>query len=444
MPVERMLPSAEAEELVALAHEIAVAELKPIASQYEAESRFPREKFRLLGKSGLLGLPYPERWGGGGVSYEVYLQVLEELAAAWMTVGVGLSVHTMSCYPLFRLGTDEQREEWLPAMLAGDLLGAYALSEPHAGSDAAALSARAVRDGDDYLVSGTKAWITHAGQADFYTVMVRTSDDGGRGVSCLLVDAGTPGLAVGALERKMGLTGSPTAQLLFDGARVPARRRLGAEGQGLKMALEALDSGRLGIAACAVGLAQAALDEAVAYAAERTQFGRPIIEFQGLEFLLADMAAGVESARATYLEAARRRDRGLPFHRQASIAKLVATDMAMRVTTDAVQVLGGAGYTRDFPVERYMREAKVPQIFEGTNQIQRMVIARALRGTLTKRRMIHGRDGDYHRRLRWPGDRGGRGVHRGGLASRGAVDRGKRTEAAAGPSAPGHRAGRPV
>ena len=382
MPVERLLPSAEAEELVALAHDIAVSELKPIASQYEAEDRFPREKFRLLGKSGVLGLPYPERWGGGDVSYEVYLQVLEELAAAWMTVGVGLSVHTMSCYPLFRLGTDEQREEWLPAMLAGDLLGAYALSEPHAGSDAAALSARAVRDGDDYVVSGTKAWITHAGQADFYTVMVRTSDEGGRGVSCLLVDAGTPGLAVGALEHKMGLTGSPTAQLLFDGARVPARRRLGAEGQGLKMALEALDSGRLGIAACAVGLAQAALDEAVAYAAQRTQFGRAIIEFQGLEFLLADMAAGVESARATYLEAARRRDRGLPFHRQASIAKLVATDMAMRVTTDAVQVLGGAGYTRDFPVERYMREAKVPQIFEGTNQIQRMVIARALRGTL--------------------------------------------------------------
>lgn len=382
MPVERMLPSAEAEELVALAHDIAVSELKPSASEYEAEDRFPREKFRLLGKSGLLGLPYPQRCGGGDVSYEVYLQVLEELAAAWMTVGVGLSVHTMSCYPLFRLGTDEQREEWLPAMLGGDLLGAYALSEPHAGSDAAALSARAVPDGDDYVVSGTKAWITHAGQADFYTVMVRTSDEGGRGVSCLLVDAGTPGLAVGALEHKMGLTGSPTAQLLFDGARVPARRRLGAEGQGLKMALEALDSGRLGIAACAVGLAQAALDEAVAYAAQRTQFGRPIIDFQGLEFLLADMAAGVESARATYLEAARRRDRGLPFHRQASIAKLVATDMAMRVTTDAVQVLGGAGYTRDFPVERYMREAKVPQIFEGTNQIQRMVIARALRGTL--------------------------------------------------------------
>jgi alkylation response protein AidB-like acyl-CoA dehydrogenase len=374
-----MLPDAEAEALVDLAREIAAEELKPAAAEAEAQGRFPRDKFRLLGKSGLLGLPYPERWGGGDVSYEVYLQALEEIAAAWMTVGVGLSVHTMSCFPLARFGTDEQRDAWLPAQLGGDLLGAYALSEPQAGSDAAALSARAVRDGEDYLVNGTKAWITHAGQADFYTVMVRTSDDGGRGISCLLMDAGTPGLGFGAPEHKMGLTGSPTAQLRLDQARVPAARRMGAEGQGLKIALEALDSGRLGIAACAVGLAQAALEEAVGYAQGRSQFGQPIIGFQGLQFMLADMAAGVESSRATYLEAARRRDRGLPFHRQASIAKLVATDMAMRVTTDAVQVLGGAGYTREFPVERYLREAKVPQIFEGTNQIQRMVIARELR-----------------------------------------------------------------
>jgi alkylation response protein AidB-like acyl-CoA dehydrogenase len=379
MPVARMLPDPEAEALLSLVREIATGELKPVASEYEAAGRFPREQFRLLGRSGLLGLPYPEKWGGSGVSYEVYLQVLEEIAAAWMTVGVGLSVHTMSCYPLATFGADEQREEWLPAMLGGDLLGAYALSEPQAGSDAAALSARAVRSGDDYLVTGTKAWITHAGAADFYTMMVRTGDDRTRGVTCLLAAADTPGLSVAPLEHKMGLTGSPTAQLLLEEARVPVRRRMGDEGDGLKIALDALNSGRLGIAACAVGLAQAALDEAVAWASQRTQFGKPIIEFQGLEFMLADMAAGVESARATYLEAARRRDRGLPFRRQASIAKLVATDMAMKVTTDAVQVLGGYGYTRDFPVERYMREAKVPQIFEGTNQIQRMVIARDLR-----------------------------------------------------------------
>jgi alkylation response protein AidB-like acyl-CoA dehydrogenase len=379
MPVERLLPDSDAEDLLALVREIAADELKPIASEYEAGGRFPREQFKLLGRSGLLGLPYDEKWGGAGVRYEVYLQVLEEIAAAWMTVGVGLSVHTMSCYALATAGSDDQREEWLPTMLGGDLLGAYALSESQAGSDAAALKCRAVRDGSDYVVTGTKAWITHAGAADFYTMMVRTSDDGSRGVSCLLADASTPGLSVAPLEHKMGLTGSPTAQLLLEDARIPARRLLGAEGDGLKLALDALNSGRLGIAACAVGLAQAALDEAVAWAKERKQFGRPIIEFQGLEFTLADMAAGVESARATYLDAARRRDRGLPFRRQASIAKLVATDMAMKVTTDAVQVLGGYGYTRDFPVERYMREAKVPQIFEGTNQIQRMVIARDLK-----------------------------------------------------------------
>ena len=378
MPVDRLLPTSEAEELLKLVHEIATDELAPLAAEYEAAERFPREQFRLLGRCGLLSLPYPEQWGGGAQPYEVYLQVLEELGAVWLTVAVGLSVHTMSCYPLATFGTAAQRDRWLPDMLAGDLLGAYALSEPDAGSDAAALNARAVRDGEDYLVTGTKAWITHGGVADFYTMMVRTAEDRTHGVSCVLADADTPGLAAGPPERKMGMTGSVTAQLRLDAARIATARRIGAEGDGLKIALDALNSGRLGIAACAVGLAQGALAEALRYAKQRTQFGRPIIEFQGLEFLLADMAAGVESARATYLDAARRRDRGLPFRRQACIAKLVATDMAMKVTTDAVQVLGGAGYTRDFPVERYMREAKVPQIFEGTNQIQRMVIAREL------------------------------------------------------------------
>jgi alkylation response protein AidB-like acyl-CoA dehydrogenase len=376
MPAERLLPSSEADELVALAREIARDELAPRAAAAEEAEQFPREQFRLLGKSGLLGLPYAERWGGGDVPYEVYLQALEEIASAWMTVGVGLSVHTMSCYALAQWGTDEQRDEWLPDMLEGGMLGAYALSETQAGSDAAALSTRARLDGPDYVVNGTKAWITHAGVADFYTTMVRT---GASEISCLLVPSTTDGLTAAPRERKMGLTGSPTAQMMFSDARVPASRLVGAPGDGLRIALSSLSSGRLGIAACAVGLAQAALDEAVAYAKGRQQFGRAIIDFQGIEFLLADMAATVESSRAMYLEAARRRDRGLPFQRQASIAKLVATDGAMKVTTDAVQVLGGAGYTRDFPVERYMREAKVPQIFEGTNQIQRLVIARELK-----------------------------------------------------------------
>ncbi|QWF81765.1 acyl-CoA dehydrogenase family protein [Amycolatopsis sp. CA-230715] len=376
MPAERLLPSTEAKDLVGLAAELAREELAPHAAGFEEAGRFPREQFRLLGKSGLLGLPYSERWGGGEVPYEVYLQVLEEIAGAWMSVGVGLSVHTMSCYALAHYGTDEQRDRWLPEMLEGDLLGAYALSEAHAGSDAAALSTRARLDGGQYVVNGTKAWITHGGEADFYTTMARTGDES---ISCLLVDGATPGLSAAAPERKMGLTGSTTAQMIFDDARVDADRLIGEEGAGMRIALSSLSSGRLGIAACAVGLAQAALDEAVTYAKTRTQFGKPIIEFQGLEFLLADMAAAVESSRATYLDAARRRDRGMPFQRQASIAKLVATDAAMKVTTDAVQVLGGAGYTRDFPVERYMREAKVPQIFEGTNQVQRMVIARELK-----------------------------------------------------------------
>jgi alkylation response protein AidB-like acyl-CoA dehydrogenase len=379
MPAERLLPDTDAEDLLKLTREIARDELAPLAARYEEEERFPREQFRLLGRSGLLGLPYQEQWGGAALPYEVYLQVLEEISTAWMSVGVGLSVHTMSCFAMAEYGTDEQCDRFLPDMLGGDLLGAYALSETQAGSDAAALSTRAVRDGDEYVVNGTKAWITHAGQADFYTTMVRTGPDKSKGISCLLVDAETPGLSAGTPERKMGLTGSTTAQMIFEDARVDVDRLLGAEGHGFKIALTALNSGRLGIAACAVGLAQAALDEAVAYAKTRVQFGKPIIDFQGVEFLLADMAAAVESARATYLDAARRRDRGLPFVRQASIAKLVATDAAMKVTIDAVQVLGGAGYTRDFPVERYLREAKVPQIFEGTNQIQRMVIARQLR-----------------------------------------------------------------
>ena len=378
-PEDRLLPTTEARDLLALAREIAREELAPAAAGAEEAAEFPREAFRLLGRSGLLGLPHPEQYGGGAQPMEVYLQVLEEISSAWMTVGVGLSVHTMSCFPLVHHGTEQQREQWLPDMLGGQLLGAYSLSEPQAGSDAAALRTKAARRGDEYAITGTKAWTTHGGVADYYTLMARTSDDGPKGISCLLVDAGTRGVTCGTPERKMGLTGSPTTTLTFDEARVPAERLIGSEGDGLRIALAALDSGRLGIAACAVGLAQAALDAAVDHARNRHQFGNPIIDFQGVEFLLADMAAAVQSARATYLDGARRHDAGAPFGQQASIAKLTATDAAMKVTTDAVQVLGGAGYTRDFPVERYLREAKVLQIFEGTNQIQRQIIAKNLR-----------------------------------------------------------------
>ena len=378
MPAERLMPTDESTDLIELTRQIVDKELRPAVDEAERTATFPREVFRTLGRAGLLGLPYPEEYGGGGQPYEVYLQVVEEIASAWAAVGVGVSVHALSGFGLFHAGTDEQRERWMPDMLGGELLGAYCLSEAHAGSDPAAMRTRAVRDGDDYVITGAKAWTTHGGEADFYKVMARTADTGGKGISCFLVPADSPGLTVDPPEHKMGLMSSTTATMLFDGVRVPAERRLGDEGQGLPIALAGLDCGRLGIAAVATGVAQGALDAALAYAKERETFGRAIIDHQGLGFLLADMAAAVESARATYLHAARLRDAGRPFGRQASIAKLVATDNAMKVTTDAVQVLGGAGYTRDFPVERYMRETKVMQIFEGTNQIQRLVISRDL------------------------------------------------------------------
>ncbi|MFI0720313.1 acyl-CoA dehydrogenase family protein [Streptomyces sp. NPDC021224] len=384
-PVSRQLPTEEARDLLALTRELAQREIAPAAAAQEEAGRFPREVFTLIGESGLLGLPYPEEYGGGGQPYEVYLQVLEELAAARLTVGMGVSVHTLSCHALAHYGTKEQRAEHLPAMLGGGLLGAYCLSEPTSGSDAAALRTRAARDGDDWVLDGTKAWITHGGVADFYTVLARSGGEGAHGISAYLVPADTAGLSAAPPERKMGLKGSPTAQLHLDGVRVPDARRIGDLGQGFAIALGALDSGRLGIAACAIGVAQAALDAALGYVLERQQFGRPVADFQGLRFMLADMATGVEAGRALYLSAARLRDAGEPFSAQAAMAKLFCTDTAMRVTTDAVQLLGGYGYTADFPLERYLREAKVLQILEGTNQIQRMVVARHLAGPESRR-----------------------------------------------------------
>ena len=376
--VVRTLPSPEAEALLELTRELVAGEVAPQAADCESRGEFPRELFRTLGKAGLLGLPYPEEYGGAGQPYEVYLQVLEELGRAWAAVAVGVSVHTLSCYPLAQFGRAEQKDALLPDLLGGELLGAYCLSEAHSGSDAAALSTRAVRDGDDYVVDGTKAWVTHGGHADTYNLMVRTGGPGPAGISCLLADGGTPGLLPQTPERKMGMRSSPTASLVLEGARVPADRLLAGEGEGFRIAMSALDGGRLGIAACAVGLAQAALDVAVSYAVERRQFGRAIADFQGVSFLLADMATAVEASRALYLTAARLKDAGRPYATQASMAKLFATDTAMRVTTEAVQVLGGYGYVEDFPAERYLREAKIMQIFEGTNQVQRVVIGRAL------------------------------------------------------------------
>ncbi|MEV6800058.1 acyl-CoA dehydrogenase family protein [Micromonospora rifamycinica] len=377
MTVDRILPTDEAHDLLDLATDLADRELAPRAADFEERAEFPREVLRTLGRAGLLGLPYAEEHGGAAQPYEVYLQVLEILAGRWLAVAEAVSVHTLSCYPLAQFGTDAQRA-LLPDLLGGELLGAYCLSEPQGGSDAASLTTRAVRDGDDYRVTGVKAWITHARVADFYNLFCRTGGPGPKGISCLLADRGTAGIAPQAAERTMGLRSSPVAQLVLDDARVPADRLIGGEGAGFTIAMSALDSGRLGIAACAVGLAQAALDHAAGYARGRQQFGRAIIDFQGLGFLLADAATQISAARALTLAAARLRDAGRPYSIEAAKAKLFATDVAMRVTTDAVQVLGGAGYVADHPVERFMREAKVLQIVEGTNQIQRLVISRAL------------------------------------------------------------------
>ena len=378
MPVQRDLPSDEARDLLALVRDIATDELAPKAAEHEEAERFPRDVFRTIGKAGLLGLPYSEDYGGGGQPFEVYLQVVEELASAWAAVALGVSVHVLTCFPLAAFGTDAQKDRWLSDMLGGELLGAYCLSEPQSGSDAAALTTRARRDGDEYVVTGTKAWVTHGGHADFYNVFSRTGAEGPRGISLLLLAGDTPGLIPQPPEKKMGLRSSTTTQIVLEDARVPADRLLGEENAGFRIAMAALDGGRLGIAACAVGVAQAALDEAVAYARQRKQFGKPIIDHQGVSFVLADMATQIEAGRALYLSAARKRDAGVPYSKEASMAKLFCTDMAMQVTTDAVQVLGGAGYTQDFPVERYMREVKAMQIFEGANQIQRMVIGRHL------------------------------------------------------------------
>jgi alkylation response protein AidB-like acyl-CoA dehydrogenase len=374
------MPTEESQDLIDLTRQICADQLAPNVSAAEEAAQFPRDTFALLGRAGLLSLPYAEEYGGGGQPYEVYLQVVEEIASAWMSVAVGVSVHCLTCFPVAEYGSDQQQADLLPAMLGGQTLGAYCLSETQAGSDVSAISTRATpaQDGAHYSVTGTKAWISHAGHADFYTAFVRTDDHPSKGLSCFVIPADTDGITFGTPERKMGLSCDTVRQVHFDRAAVDAGRMIGAPGLGMSIALHGLDSGRLGIAAAATGLAQAALDLAVTYSQEREQFGKAISEFQGLSFLLADMEAAVTSARATYLHAARLKDAGRPFTKQAAVAKLICTDAAMKVTTDAVQVLGGAGYTRDFPAERYMREAKVTQIFEGTNQIQQLVIARQL------------------------------------------------------------------
>jgi alkylation response protein AidB-like acyl-CoA dehydrogenase len=352
----------------------------PAASSYEDKKEFPRDLFRGLGEMGLGGIPYDERFGGGGQPFVTYLAVLEEIATAFLSLAVTMSVHHLAAFGVQAFGSEELKERYLPRLFSCQWLGAYALSEASSGSDAASLRTRAERAGDAYRLSGSKRFITHAGEAEYYLVMARTGEEGPKGISAFAVERGWEGFEFGKLEDKMGWHASPMRELLFEGCRVPAGNVIGEEGQGFTIALAALDSGRLGMAACSAGLAQGALDAAVAFARERRQFGRPVIEFEGLQFMLADMATQVEASRRLYREAGRLRDEGGGYSVAASMAKLFASDAAMRVTTDAVQVHGGYGYMQEYPVERYMREAKALQIVEGTNQIQRMVIGRKLAG----------------------------------------------------------------
>jgi len=369
----------EQRHLLELVEGFARTEVAPVAESYEQAHEFPRPLFDQLGAMDLTGLPFAEAVGGSELPYTAVSLVIEEISRAFLALGLGLSVHLLATFGIDRFATPEQRERFVPDLVAGRMLGAYALSEPGSGSDAAAMVARARRDGEVYRLDGIKAWVTHGGVADRYLVMARTGPHRTGGISAFVVDADQPGMSVAPPESKIGMWASPTAQLVFEDAPVPADRLLGGEeGQGFRVAMASLDGGRLGIAACAVGLSQAALDVARLYAGEREQFGRPIVEHQGVGFLLADMATRTEAARTLVLSAADRRDHGFDVTRVAAMAKLFATDAAMATTTEAVQVLGGAGVTRDYPAERYLREAKILQIVEGTNQIQRLVIARSL------------------------------------------------------------------
>ena len=354
-------------------------EITPHASTWDENNYFPREIYAQMASLGLTGITIPEEYGGNMLNRLTATLVYEELAKGDMATAGGLSVHNMVAGTIAHLGNNEQRKRWVSRLASGELLGAFSLSEAGAGSDAASLQCRAERTGDVYIINGSKMWVTNGGEADIYMLMARTSaTQGSAGISCFIVEKGTPGFSFGKTERKMGLHSSPTRELIFEQCHIPASHRLGEEGQGFKIALSTLDVGRINMGAVVVGVAQAAFETATAYARERQQFGKSISEFQGIQFILADMAMKIEAARLLVYEAAYKFDQGQKASMAAAMAKCFATDMAMEVTTNAVQVLGGAGYVRDYPVERYMRDVKVAQIFEGTNQIQRIVIARAL------------------------------------------------------------------
>ncbi len=355
-------------------------EITPIAAQIDETDEYPYELIKKMGELGIMGIPIPEEWGGAGADFVSYISTIEEISKASASVGVILAVHTsVGTYPVLNFGTKEQKQKFIPKLARGEMIGAFALTEPSAGSDAANIKTKAVKNGDYYILDGSKQFITNGGAADIYiTFAVTDSTKGTNGISAFVVEKGTPGFHVGKIEKKMGLHGSNTTTLHFDQAKVPVASLLGQEGEGFKIAMSNLDGGRIGIGAQALGIAEAALEVSIQYAKERTQFGKPIAEQQGIQFKIADMATKVEAAKLLVYQAAQIRQNKGQSTKIAAMAKRFASDTAMEVTTEAIQVFGGYGYTRDYPVERFFRDAKITQIYEGTNQIQRIVIANQL------------------------------------------------------------------
>ena len=386
LPGEPQALSPEEVLLRDTARDFAERELAPGAAERDDAEHFDRGLFDRMGELGFTAAPFPESIGGAGFSYRAWTLVMEEVARADMAMAITLSVHILSQYPVLTWGSEEQRGRWLPSMLSGEALGAFALTEPHAGSDAAAIRLRATPVGptgapDAYRLDGTKTWITNAPDADRHLVFATVDPAIGRaGITAFLVERGTPGFKAGRKERKMGIRACPAAELVFEGCEVPAANRLGDEGEGYRIALSALGEGRISIAAACTGLAQAALDASGRYLTARTAFGGPLTEQQGLRFMLAEIAQQVAAARALTRVAAAARDRGEDIAEASSLAKWSASDAAMRVATDAVQLFGAAGYSRENPVERYMRDAKGAQIYEGTNQIHRLIVAEHVLG----------------------------------------------------------------
>ncbi|NLA12487.1 MAG: acyl-CoA dehydrogenase [Firmicutes bacterium] len=363
-----------------MVRDFAENEVKPSAEERDEQELFSRELFDKMGELGLTGIPWPEEYGGAESDFISYVIAVEELSRVDASMGTTLSAHiSLAGWPIFKYGSHEQKKKYLEPLALGEKLGAFALTETTAGTDAAAAQTTAKLDGDSYLLNGTKIFITNAGDAEINVVFAMTDKEkGSRGMSAFIVEKGTPGLSFGKKERKMGLRSSPTLEVVMEDCRVPSENLLGKEGEGLKIALSTLDGGRNGIAAQALGIAQGALDEAVAYAKTREQFGRPIADFQAISFMLADMATKVEASRLLTYQAAFLENEGLPYGKASAMAKLFASEAAMEITTKAVQIFGGYGYTRDYPVERFMRDAKITEIYEGTSEAQRMVISRYL------------------------------------------------------------------